>query len=521
MKLLAPAAGLVLSACLLMANAAELEFPQPDLGPLEPEVAEHIRGSQQALASFLERPSEAAALADAHGSMARLYHAYELNEAAEYHYRQASANAPLDFAWHYYLGRLLQEQGRWDEASSAYADALALEPESALVLVRRGDVFLMQDRLEDAKANYLHAFFLHPRSNVLIERLGEVALGEKRYSLALEYLLPAVESQPDANRIHYFVGLAYRGLGDADLAREHLARSGQVGVEPPDPFMAEIKQMVRGERLYLLRGKLAYQAGQYQAAAEAFAKAVEAAPDSTRARVNLGSALAALKRNPEAIAEFRKALELDPEQPTAHFNLSQLLLEAGKPDEAIPSLIKAVEANPEDGVAQAALARVYRDTGDAEAALAHFRLAALNNPMDEDIWLDGAQLLLDLQRYPKALEILEQAHAKLPSSGHIAHALSQLLAAAPDPALRDGKRAVELASKVVQARPSSRHAQVLAMALAESGDCAAAADLQQQLLEALRKAQPDATDLLDSFDRQLQHYQAGPDCRPGITKVVQ
>ncbi len=501
----------------LVAEANAQQQPRPDLTALEPEVAAHIQGAQDTLQILLQRPLSATELAAAQGSLAKLYHAYELHDAAEFHYLQALKHDPMGFAWHYYLGRLYQTQGRIPEASAAYADALALEPESALVLVRRGDVFLMQGRLEDAKANYLHAFYLHPRSNVLVERIGETALGEKRYELALQYLLPAIENQPDANRIHYFIGLAYRGLGQTETARTHMGLSGPVGVEPPDPYQNELKQLVRGERLYLLRGKLAFQANQYQAAADAFAKAVEAAPDSARAHTNLGTALSALQRDEEAIQEFHKALELQPGQPTASYNLGRLMLQTGQPDAAIPPLLEILKTSPEDADAHLALARAYRDTADLDSALEHFRLAAIHNPLMLDAWLGGVRLLLDQGAEQKALQILEQAHTHIPDSGQITHMLAHLLATISDTQLRDAPRALEMASKVFKVRPSARHAETLAMALAESGDCAQAAALQIQLIEQLHQAQPE-TALPARLKRQLDHYQAGPECRPGVAK---
>lgn len=517
MKTVLRAIGLLLFPLLVCAGAAPAgsPAPRPDLSALEAEVAAHITEAREALDLLLSNPPGASALSDAHGSMAKLYHTYELHEAAEHHYREALRQDPLNFAWHYYLGRLLHAQGRLEQASAAYADALSLEPESALVLVRRGDVFLMQGQLEEAKANYLHAFYLHPRSNVLIERLGEVALGEQRHALALEYLLPAVQNQPEANRIHYLIGLAYRGLGETENARKHLALSGSVGLNPPDPYENELKQMARGERLYLLRGKMAYQAGHYQAAAEAFAKAVQAAPDSVRARTNLGTALGASNRLPEAIEQFRKALELDPGNTTASFNLGQLLLRTDRPALAIPPLQKTVQANPEDADAQLVLARAHRDIGEHESALEHFRLAALHDSGMENAWLDGAQLLLHLGRSPEALRVLEQAHTVMPDSGRIALALSQVLATIPETRLRDGSRALELAQRVFDARPNIRHAQALAMALAETGNCEQAAQLQSQLMEKLSQSQPDAQ-VPERLKRQLAHYRSGPECRPGI-----
>jgi hypothetical protein len=61
------------------------------------------------------------------------------------------------------------------------------------------------------------------------------------------------------------------------------------------------------------------------------------------------------------------------------------------------------------------------------------------------------------------------------------------LATAPDPGLRDGARAVRLARPVREDRPADVvAADVLAAALAESGDFAAAVEVGEQALAAAR-----------------------------------
>ena len=48
-------------------------------------------------------------------------------------------------------------------------------------------------------------------------------------------------------------------------------------------------------------------------------------PDFAEAHNNLGNALAALKRRPEAAAHYRKALGLRPDYAEAHNNLGNVL----------------------------------------------------------------------------------------------------------------------------------------------------------------------------------------------------
>lgn len=56
-------------------------------------------------------------------------------------------------------------------------------------------------------------------------------------------------------------------------------------------------------------------------AAREFAEAVRLEPDYVRARVNLGSSLAALGRYEEAVAQFTEALRLRPDLDEARRNL--------------------------------------------------------------------------------------------------------------------------------------------------------------------------------------------------------
>ena len=63
-----------------------------------------------------------------------------------------------------------------------------------------------------------------------------------------------------------------------------------------------------------------------------------------------------------------------------------------------------------------------------------------------------------------------------------------MLVTAPDPALRDGARALQLADGVFRALDSLEHGETVAMALAESGRFDDAARFQERLLARVRQA---------------------------------
>jgi hypothetical protein len=88
----------------------------------------------------------------------------------------------------------------------------------------------------------------------------------------------------------------------------------------------------------------------------------------------------------------------------------------------------------------------------------------------------------------------------MPASGLLSHALARLLAACPDKSVRDGARALPLAQAVWQAQPTAAHARTVALALAELGRCAEAAQWQRTAAEQARRSSEPVRDDLPLSD---------------------
>ncbi len=93
-------------------------------------------------------------------------------------------------------------------------------------------------------------------------------------------------------------------------------------------------------------------------AAEAYRKAVDAAPEWVEARINLGTAMYQLGRMEEAYEHFLMAVGFEPENGLAEFNLGCVLEQMARTEEAILHLSRAVELSPSlaDGHLNLALA---------------------------------------------------------------------------------------------------------------------------------------------------------------------
>lgn len=492
-------------------EAAALQpVPYPSLEGLDKAVADQLASQQDTLRQLLERAGDdEQTLTAVYGELGTFYHAYELLEAAQVCYENASHLAPLDARWPYYLGHIHQQAGRLEEAAASFRRVLELLPKDYATRVHLGSIYLELNRLDAAREVLEKALELDAPPAAAQARLGEIALSEKRYGDAVQLLEAAVTAVPAANRLHYPLALAYRGLGEKDKARDHLAQRGIVGLRPPDPLLEALQEYKQGARVHILRGRVAFRAGHYEEAAEAFRTALAAEPESAGARVNLASALVQLGAAEEALGLLREAVEREPESSAARYNLGVLLAAQGDDAGAIEHLTVAARLDQRDYQAALALGAALRRTGQLQAALALYDRALGLHPEEEEPRLRQAGVLVDLGRYRQAFLVLEAGHEMLPEAGRLAAAFARLLAACPDASLRDGDRALGLSQAVFQARPSFPHAENVALAYAELGDCAQAAEWQRRALTAA-EGSPRAAALREALAR----YEAGPPCRP-------
>jgi tetratricopeptide (TPR) repeat protein len=479
----------------------------PELAPLEKDVADQLRQAQERLTAA--QPADQVA---AYGDLGTLYHAYGLREPAEACYRNAARLAPADPRWPHALGVLLQDAGRLDEAAESYRRALALAPKDTAAQIHLAEIARLQGKPEEMQAALRRALAIDPGSAAALALLGQAALDRRDFAAAAQHLEAALKMAPGANRLHYLLAQAYRGLGDTAKAGEHLAQAGQVGVRAADPLLEALDAVRTGERVRLARAKTAYQNGRYAEAADLYRQLLTDRPDSVEARINLAACLVQLGDRAGAVEHLREAARRDPANANAHFNLGTLLAIDGPSAEAREHLAAAVALLPKDAEAHRSLAEVLRNGGRPEEALAEYARAVELDPNEEKARVGEAETLVRLARYKAAREKLEAGFQALPRSGLLAYGLARLLAACPDRSLRDGVRARTLAFAVWQAQATAAHAETVALANAEAGDCGEAARWQRIALDGAEKAFPPAQ--VEAMKARLAGFEKGAPCRP-------
>jgi tetratricopeptide (TPR) repeat protein len=457
------------------AKTGLLAVPMPALDELETAVAEQLRAQRKAFESVAARAKVSDRdLANAYSALGRLCHAYEFFDAAEAAYANAITLTPQDPALPHLLGYLYQQTGRFEDALTRYTEARRLQQGDPVIRIRLADVYLRLDRLSDARALFQDLVEVYPA--VARAGLGEIALRNGRFSEAVQHLEAALDRAPDAASIHYSLGMAYRGLGRLEEARSHLARHGASGLRPADPVVDALNTLLRGERAQMNLGRRAYEAGQFDEARSAFEKAVDAAPSSAAARLGLGMALAQLGREREAVEHLTEASRREASD-EVNGVLIRLLLKLSRGDEALDVLARTRSLSTED-----------------EATV-----------------LGVAILLADRERYREAIDVLASANQQSPDRVRTATTLSRLLAASPDRSLRDGERALALATRVYEMERSPVHGESVALALSELGRCAEAAAWMQRAIAEAERAGDAAT--AARLKNEAPRY-ASNSCRP-------
>ena len=468
-----------------------VDVPQPDLASVEANVQEHIRTTQKTLADTLANPvSTPVERGEAYGTLGQVYQAYGFDDAARASYENAAKLQPQSFRWHYYAGYLEERIGDNDSALRSYQQAQAIRPKNPTVLLRLGNLELSANHTDLAKSWFLKSEAQSGPSAAALMGLGKTALAERQYSAALQYFKQALAREPQASSIHYQLAMAYRGLGDAvQMQRELLAR-GDTDPTVKDPLLNEIKLLKQGKSGLLERAGKAMREGRYLDASAAYREMIRLDPNDAIAYRYLGVALAKSGNFTGALQNYDYALQSDPNSAAIHYSMGILLIQTGKEDAAIEHFRQASRIDPGLVATHLQLANLLMRQGkDAEASREYAIVAELD-PLDRFARLMQSMALIHAGFYEKGRKVLEEVSVEFPDDPDIANALARLLAAAPDPTVREEGRSLRIVERLVRNQQGDvfEVGVTYAMALAAVGRFKEAAFYQQAIIQQLESS---------------------------------
>ena len=140
-----------------------------------------------------------------------------------------------------------------------------------------------------------------PATPALLHDLGEVLYALKRFSLARENYRRALELQPERSETWQRLALCEQHTGNPEAAARAFARALELAPNHP--------------RILHNYGLLHFLQHRYPEASKLFKKAITAQPDYAAAWYHLALALEQLKLATEALFCYNRALQLSPELP--------------------------------------------------------------------------------------------------------------------------------------------------------------------------------------------------------------
>jgi Flp pilus assembly protein TadD len=323
----------------------------------------------------------------------------------------------------------------------------------------------------------------------------------------------ALAREPDASSVHYQLAMAYRGLGDLAHMQQQLQARGDVEPAIQDPLLNEVNALKQGMSGLMQRGSRAMNEHHFAEAAVIYRQMVQLTPSDPIAYTYLGMALAAASERDEALKQFLHAFELDPRNPAVHYNIGVLLIQQQKEEQAIAHFQQALQLDPGMAAAHFQLANLFmRNKRDAEAEREYGAVVSLET-QNGFARLMQAMAAVHAGSFARARTLLDRAALALPGDADIANALARVLAAAPDPAVRDPDRALRIVETLVSNRQGDplEVGITLAMALAAAGRFQEAAKYQQAIIAQLEASRQ--FDLARLLRQNLARYQQDEACR--------
>jgi tetratricopeptide (TPR) repeat protein len=432
--------------------------------------------------------------------------------------------SPDDVVARYSRGQTWAEKGDYDKAIADFNEALKLDPESVAALNGRGLVWHKKTEYDKAIADFDAALKLDPKSAAVYYNRGLAWQFKNEFTKAVDDFDQAVRLDPRyaaASQFgHPFTAIA-AGVGTAPVGPPlpplpPLTPEAAAAVDPAvvkagadDPFRNFSQNLQRDLEYAELCMQRAYAWGgakEYDKAIADFNEAIRFNPHLAGAYIGRGHCHCEKKEFDKAIADYDQALKIDPQAAIALMGRARARESLGQTEQSFADLDQAIKLDAQSPIAYAGRAYGWLRKKDCDKAIADFDEAIRLDPQMPSAYIGRGHARFEKKDYDKAIadydeavrispEIVEtyigrariwsvkkdydkaiadydEAIRLEPNLAWAYNNRAWLWSTCPDAKARDGKKAIESATKACELADWKEPGMLdtLAAAYAETGD---------------------------------------------------
>jgi tetratricopeptide (TPR) repeat protein len=280
--------------------------------------------------------------------------------------------------------------------------AIESDPRNLDAWRERGRLRLAKNDDAGAVEDFLHLLEENAEDAEALRSVAQALAGQEKYEEALEHINKAIAVNPEAASVFALRASIHMMQGKADEALADLNTA--LKIEPRDVGSLMTRAAVRVTR------------EEFDEALADAGRALELRPGLPQALLLRSEIAVAAGKYPQAISDLRQLLRRDPDNLRLKTQMAAVYLADQRPRKAIELYSSVIDADDQQW-------RALRGRGDARLGIG-----------------DHAGAVADYQR---ALELA-------PEDSGLLNNLAWVLATSPDDNLRNGQRAVELATKACE-----------------------------------------------------------------------
>ena len=450
----------------------------------------------------------------------------DLNEAISLGNKSAPVYSERGFAF--------TRTARLDEGDSDLSQAVKLDPNLGWAFHNRGYIRMSRQKWNEAIADFSEAIRCQPDLVAAICNRAACYEAQRNYDAALADYDAVLLLDPSNAKAHAGRGSALRARGDLNqllgsppaMPAAPTFDTQLLGIRRPSPppilppvDLTTAQQRTRGSELYA-KAKEAQTIGNFEGAIDCYSQALAlnfSAEANSTMHMNRGIIYLKTGDEDRALADYDAAIRDNPGNVGAYVNRGEVFGHRHMRDKAIADYATALRLNPNQAEAYYNRALEYLKTREIDAAIHDLNSAIELKPDLCESYVRRAMAYAAKGDFSRQLSDLESAaKAETRCQETARNSLAWLRATSPTAAVRNGKRAVEIATEACEhgqwSDPS--HIDTLAAAYAEAGDFESAIKFEQMAIEHLRSD----SDRKRDCEQRLHLYQSHNPYREDQTK---